>query len=121
MLLVSWCLKNANPIAGHFIIDASKECAKITNNNKLDEKKNIPNILNAYKNKKTVQYFTYLATKDEIEKADYNLSVSTYVESEDTREIIDINVLNAKINKIVQRENTLRQEINAIIAEIEGV
>lgn len=100
-------------------IDASKEYVKVTNNNKLDEKTNIQNILNAYKGRETVQYFTYLATKDEIEKADYNLSVSTYVESEDTREVIDITVLNAKINKIVERENILRQEINAIITEIE--
>lgn len=100
-------------------IDASKECVKITNNNKLDEKTNVENILNAYKNRKTAQYFTYLATKDEIEAADYNLSVSTYVESEDTREVIDITVLNAKINEIVEHENILRQEINAIIMEIE--
>ena len=49
----------------------------------------------------------------------YNLSVSTYVESEDTREAIDIAVLNEQISQIVQRENTLRAEIDAIIAEIE--
>ena len=45
--------------------------------------------------------------------------MSTYVESEDTREAIDIAVLNKQISEIVQRENTLRAEINAIIAEIE--
>ena len=45
--------------------------------------------------------------------------MSTYVESEDTREIIDIAVLNEQISEIVQRENTLRAEIDAIIAEIE--
>lgn len=103
-------------------VDASKECVKVTNNNKLSNDKrnnNIDNILNAYKNRETMQHFTYLATKDEIEKVDYNLSVSTYVESEDTREVIDITVLNAKINKIVDCENALRQEINAIITEIE--
>ncbi|MEG1094503.1 MAG: type I restriction-modification system subunit M [Lactococcus sp.] len=100
-------------------IDASKEYIKVTNNNRLDEETNIKNILEAYIRRETTQYFTYLATKDEIEKADYNLSVSTYVESKDTREIIDIAVLNAKISKIVERENILRAEIDAIIAEIE--
>lgn len=45
--------------------------------------------------------------------------MSTYVESEDTREIIDIAVLNKQISEIVQHENTLRAEIDAIIAEIE--
>ena len=45
--------------------------------------------------------------------------IKAYVESEDTREAIDIAVLNKQISEIVQRENTLRAEIDAIIAEIE--
>jgi len=55
----------------------------------------------------------------EIAEEDYNLSVSTYVEQEDTREKIDIVALNAKIEKIVAREQILREEIDKIIAEIE--
>ncbi|MEG1725503.1 MAG: type I restriction-modification system subunit M [Anaerovoracaceae bacterium] len=105
-------------------IDASKECVKATNSNKLSiegEHSNMENILSAYKQRATIQYFTQLVKKEDIEKADYNLSVSTYVESKDTREVIDITVLNAKINKIVERENALRTKIDAIIAEIEGV
>ena len=100
-------------------IDASKEFVKATNSNKLDKETNIKNILNAYKSRKITPYFTNLVKKEEIEKADYNLSVSTYVEKEDTREVIDITVLNAKINKIVKREIALRAEIDAIIAQIE--
>lgn len=50
----------------------------------------------------------------------YNLSVSTYVEQEDTREVIDIVKLNAEIEEIVAREQILREEIAKIIAEIEG-
>ena len=50
---------------------------------------------------------------------DYNLSVSTYIEQEDTREVIDIAVLNAEIAEIVKREDVLRAEIDKIIAEIE--
>ncbi len=101
-------------------IDASQEFVKATNSNKLDEKTNIENILTAYKNRQTVKHFAALVKQEDIEKADYNLSVSTYVESEDTREVIDIAVLNAKISQIVERENALRAEIDAIIAEIEG-
>jgi type I restriction enzyme M protein len=55
----------------------------------------------------------------EIAEEDYNLSVSTYVEQEDTREKIDIVALNAEIEKIVAREQVLREEIDKIIAEIE--
>ena len=47
------------------------------------------------------------------------MSVSAYVEAEDTREKIDIYELNAEIEKIVEREDRLRKEINAIIKEIE--
>lgn len=55
----------------------------------------------------------------EIAAQDYNLSVSSYVEQKDTREIIDITVLNAEIEEIVAREQILRDEIAKIIAEIE--
>ena len=51
---------------------------------------------------------------------DFNLSVSTYVEQEDTREQVDIVKLNAEIAEIVAREDVLRKEIDKIIAEIEG-
>ena len=99
-------------------IDASKEFAKATNSNKLAPQ-NIENILNAYKNRESKDYFTALVKQEDIEKTNYNLSVSTYVENEDTREVIDIAVLNEQIAQIVKHENTLRADIDAIIAEIE--
>ena len=55
----------------------------------------------------------------EVAEQDYNLSISTYVEQEDTREKIDIVKLNAEIKEIVAREQMLRDEIDKIIAEIE--
>lgn len=56
----------------------------------------------------------------DIAAQDYNISVSTYVEQEDKREVVDITVLNAEIECIVAREDVLRREIAAIIAEMEG-
>ncbi len=99
-------------------IDASNECIKITNNNKLTEE-NIRRIVDAYASREEVEHFAYLASYDEIKEQDYNLSVSTYVEAEDTREKIDIVKLNAEIKEIVKREDELRAEIEKIIAEIE--
>ena len=58
-------------------------------------------------------------TNDKIAENSYNLSVSSYVEQEDTREKIDIVKLNAEIKEIVAREEKLRAEIDKIIAEIE--
>lgn len=98
-------------------IDASKECVKVTNNNKLTEE-NINNIFEAYKNKKDKDYYSRLVSNKEIAENDYNLSVSTYVEKEDTREIIDIDKLNKEIEEIVKREDELRKEIDKIIKEL---
>ena len=98
-------------------IDASKECVKVTNNNKLTEE-NILHILEAYKNKEDKEYFAKIVSNNTISENDYNLSVSTYVEKEDTREKIDIDKLNKEIEEIVEREDKLRKEINKIIKEL---
>ena len=100
-------------------IDASNECIKVTNNNKLTAE-NIKRIVDTYANREEVQHFSHLASFEEISDNDYNLSVSTYVEVEDTREKVDIVKLNAEIAEIVAREQVLRDEIDKIIAEIEG-
>ena len=100
-------------------IDASAECVKVTNNNKLTAE-NIARIVDTFANRSETKHFSHLAEYSEITENDYNLSVSTYVEAEDTREKIDIKELNARIAEIVARENVLRSEIDRIIAEIEG-
>lgn len=99
-------------------IDASKECKKVTNNNKLTEE-NIAKIVDEVASREDVDYFARLVDYDDIKEQEYNLSVSTYVEQEDTREVIDIKGLNAQIEQIVARENVLRAEIDKIIKEIE--
>jgi type I restriction enzyme M protein len=67
-----------------------------------------------------VAHFSHLAGYDEVVENDYNLSVSTYVEAEDTREKIDIVKLNAEIEEIVLREDELRKAIRNIVEEIEA-
>ncbi len=111
-------LKKSKSDNNILFIDASSEFVKVTNNNKLSQD-NIEKILNAYIDRKDIKYFAKLASKAEIENQDYNLSVSTYVEKEDTREKIDIVALNAEIKEIVERQNKLREEIDKIISEIE--
>lgn len=110
--------KNKNDNKTLFI-DASGECIKVTNNNKLTPA-NIERIVNIFANREEVGHFSRLASYDEIVENDYNLSVSTYVEAEDTREKIDIAKLNAEIERIVMREDELREAIRNIIEEIEG-
>lgn len=112
-------LKKSKSENSTLFIDASKECIKVTNSNKLTDK-NIEHVLAAFESREDKEYFVRLVPNTEIAEHDYNLTVSTYVEQEDTREVIDIAVLNADIKKIVAREEQLRREIDAIVAEIEG-
>lgn len=100
-------------------IDASAQCVKATNNNRLTPE-NIDTIVETFTKRKDVQYLCRLVPYDEVKAQGYNLSVSTYVEQEDKREKIDIVKLNAEIREIVTREQALRDAIDKIIAEIEG-
>ena len=112
-------LKKSKSENSTLFIDASKECIKVTNNNKLTNE-NIENILAAYEARQDKEYYAAVVANDKIAENEYNLSVSSYVEQEDTREKIDIVKLNAEIKEIVAREEELRAEIDKIIAEIEG-
>ena len=100
-------------------IDASNECIKVTNNNKLTQD-NINTIVNTFASREEKKYFSHLASYEEIADQNYNLSVATYVDVEDTREAINIDELNKKIGEIVEREQVLRDAINKVIKEIES-
>ncbi|HPW67409.1 MAG: type I restriction-modification system subunit M [Candidatus Cloacimonadales bacterium] len=100
-------------------IDASKEFKKEGKNNVLDEK-NINTIIKEFRERSDKEYFSRYVDRSEIEKNGYNLSVSNYVEIEDTREKIDIKVLNKEIAEIVKKQEKLRKAIDEIVAEIEA-
>ena len=106
--------KTDNKIA---FIDASNECKKVTNANKL-EPEHIEKILGWFADRQDVEYRVKMATDDDVAAQKYNLSVSTYVEKEDTREKIDIDVLEKQLVDVVAREDELRDAIDAIIADI---
>lgn len=77
-------------------------------------------IVDEFASRNDVAHFARCVPYGEIKGQDYNLSVSSYVEQEDTREVIDIAKLNAELEEIVAREQVLRDEIAKIIAELEG-
>ena len=112
-------LKKSKAENSTLFIDASKEFVKVTNSNKLTQE-NIETIVTAYTERASKDYFVHLVPNATIAAHEYNLSVSTYVTQEDTKEKVDIKALNAEIEKIVAREQALRDEIGKIIAEIEA-
>ncbi len=101
-------------------IDASGEdfFKKETNNNVLTNE-HIENILKIFEEKNDVEYVAISVEKEKIAEESYNLSVSSYVEAKDTREIIDIAVLNEEIKTTVAKITVLREGIDKIVAEIE--
>lgn len=100
-------------------IDASNEFDHEGNKNKLGDT-HIEKIYNAHINKEEIAHFSTVVTTADIAAKKYNISVSTYVEAEDTSEVIDIDELNKRINNIVAREDELRTAIDAIIKELNG-
>jgi len=100
-------------------IDASGLFKKETNNNILTDA-HIEQIMQVFDSKANVEHFAQSVSFDAIQSNDYNLSVSSYVEAEDTREKVDIVQLNAELKTTVAKIDQLRKEIDAIVAEIEG-
>lgn len=100
-------------------IDASGLFKPATNNNLLEEE-HIEQILKLFADKEDVPHLAKSVSFEDIVNNEYNLAVSSYVEQEDTREVIDIDKLNAEIKQTVANIDRLRAEIDKIVAEIEG-
>ena len=99
-------------------IDASKLFVHEGNKNKLTDD-NIATILEAFISRKDQDHFCKVVKNEDILANDCNLSVSSYVEQEDTREDVDIKMLNRDIAAIVERQQVLRAEIDKIVADLE--
>ncbi|WP_115043177.1 type I restriction-modification system subunit M [Xanthomonas arboricola] len=100
-------------------IDASGLFKKGTNNNLLLDK-HIEQIMAVFDSKANIEHFAQSVPFEKVAGNDYNLSVSSYVEARDNREVVDIAQLNAALKSTVERIDQLRKDIDAILAEIEG-
>lgn len=102
-------------------IDATGEAffRKSTNTNLMDDR-HIAEIIRLFDAKANVPHVAETVAQQRIIDNDYNLSVSAYVDPEDTRQVTDIAVLNADLKVTVARIDQLRAEIDAIVAEIEA-
>ncbi len=107
-------LKKNKPDNRVCFIDASNEFIHEGNKNKLSDE-NIRKIYETQFNKTEVEYFSKVVTTAEIEAQKFNLSVSTYVELENTNVEVDINELNDRIERIVEHQCSLRAEIKELI------
>jgi type I restriction enzyme M protein len=113
-------LKKSKSDNAVLFIDASAEFTRSSSKNKLAEV-NQKRILDAFTHRVDVEHFARLVPNAELAENAYNIAVSSYVEQKDTREVIDITVLNAEIARIVARQAELRTAIDEIVADLEGV
>ncbi len=112
-------LKKSKKDNSTLFIDASAEFVRGGNKNKLSEA-NRKHILQAFIDRKDVDYFARLVPNSEITENEFNIAVSSYVIRVDTSEEIDIEKLNARIAEIVIKQNHLRTSIDEIVADLEG-
>jgi len=113
--------KNKKDMQTQFI-DASALFKKETNNNILTtdgENNHIDKIIDVFDKKENIEHFVKCVDYKEIVENEYNLSVSSYVEAKDTREVIDIEKLNSELKSTVKNIDKLRLDIDAIVSEIE--
>ena len=99
-------------------VDASDECVRNTNKNKLSDD-NINNIINVLKDRKSIENKSYLATYEEVKENDYNISVNTYLKTDSGDTTIDIEEVNRKLSQVVPRQQKIREELEEIIKELE--
>ena len=110
-------LKKSKADNSVLFIDASEECVKDGNKNKLTDD-NIQTVFSYYADRKDVEYKAKLVNCKDILANDCNLSVSSYVEQEDKREAIDIKTVNATLSELIAEGNSLNAKIDSIIKEI---
>ena len=111
--------KSARPDNQILFIDASKEFVKNGNKNRLTPD-NQNHIFQVFAERKEEEYFSRLVSIDDVLKNDANLSVSSYVEQEDTREAIDIEQVNANLASLIEEGNALNARIEEIILQLGG-
>lgn len=100
-------------------VDASEECVRNTNKNKLSDV-NIDNILSLLKNRVDVENKAIVVPNEDIAENDYNISVNSYLKTATAEVEIDIVELNKNIQEIVAKQFQVRQELDLIIQELES-
>jgi type I restriction enzyme M protein len=109
--------KSAKKDSSVLFIDASTLFQKNGNKNILLSEHQ-DKIMELFQNRKDEQYLAKLVKNDDILENNCNLSVSSYVEQEDTREVINIKEVNTKLSSLIIEGNELNQKIDAIIKEL---
>lgn len=98
-------------------IDASKEFKKEGPRNfLLDE--HLDKIFNAYKERKSIKKFSYLASLEEIQSQGFNLNIPRYVDTSEEEEEIDLEGVFTELLSIETDEKQLKSELNGFFKQL---
>jgi type I restriction enzyme M protein len=111
--------KNKKTTDIQFINASGEEFFKKETNNNIMHEEHIDKIVEIFAGKGDIPHIAQMVKHEKIAENGYNLSVSSYVEAVDTREIVDIHKLNEEIEEAVTKIDRLRGEINEIILKLE--
>ncbi len=78
----------------------------------------IEKIVTTYKNRKTIDKYSYLATEDEIKENDYNLNIPRYVDTFEEEEMVDIDEVKQNIASIEQELSEVQDKMKKYLEEL---
>ncbi|NBK46651.1 type I restriction-modification system subunit M [Staphylococcus delphini] len=98
-------------------IDASNAFEKGKNQNHLTDE-HVEKIMNTYKNRDTIDKYSYAASLQEIEENDYNLNIPRYVDTFEEEAPIDLDQVQQDIANIDNDIAQVEEEINSYLKEL---
>ena len=98
-------------------IDASNDFEKGKNQNLLRDC-DVEKIIETFKNRETIDKYSYVAPMSEIKENDYNLNIPRYVDTFEEEEQIDIKEVQANIKKIDEELEELYKSLEDDLKEL---
>ena len=98
-------------------IDASREYQEGKNQNRLREQ-DIEKVISTFKNRKTIDKYSYLASRDEIKENDFNLNIPRYVDTFEEEEEIDIKAVQEEIEGLETELQEVREKMKGYLKEL---
>ena len=109
--------KNRSNADNILFIDASNEFEKGKNQNLLRDC-DVEKIIETFKNRETIEKYSYVAPMTEIEENDYNLNIPRYVDTFEEEEQIDIKEVQDNIKKIDEELEELYKSLEDDLKEL---
>ena len=83
-----------------------------------EKDEDVDKIIDTYKERKKIEKYSHLATMDEIKENEYNLNIPRYVDTFEEEEEIDLDAVQAELEKIDEEDKKVTEELNKYLKEL---